>query len=130
MEAASGTSDSLIWQVLSKNMQELKEMLSLETQFRVKTRLLAKVSFAMANHPAVLGNDQQAAQTPGKKISFMNNEPVQQQHQKGRSGLRRSISESSVMAAAAAASSSSANPAGKVVPFCYYWHQGDQNWAF
>ena len=37
-------------------MQELKELLSLETKFRVKHRLFAKVSFVMANH-GISGND-------------------------------------------------------------------------
>ena len=33
------------WKILNENMQDLKDMLSAETKFRVKTRLLAKGSF-------------------------------------------------------------------------------------
>ena len=69
-----------VWQVLSQNMSELKELLSLETKFRVKHRLFAKVSLVMQN-PGIF----HAPQTPENK-----------RHPSGPgsgSGIRRSISQ-------------------------------------
>ena len=59
-------------------MQELKDMLSAETKFRVKTRILAKVSMVMS-HPLTTDPS-----TVGKKISTVQNPNP---------GLRHSISE-------------------------------------
>ena len=42
--------DPTTWRILSENMKELTELLSLDTKFRVKHRLFAKVSFVMAHH--------------------------------------------------------------------------------
>ena len=42
--------DQTTWRILSENMKELTELLSLDTKFRVKHRLFAKVSVVMANH--------------------------------------------------------------------------------
>ena len=43
------TYESRTWKILRENMQELKDLLSLETKFRVKHRLFQKVSFVMSN---------------------------------------------------------------------------------
>ena len=69
-----------VWHVLSQNMSELKELLSLETKFRVKHRLFAKVSLVMQN-PGIF----HGPQTPESK-----------RHPSGPgsgSGIRRSISQ-------------------------------------
>jgi hypothetical protein len=54
VSTSNGTSS---WEVLRKNLQELKDMLSLDTKFRVKTRLLSKVSFVMHNHNPLTHHD-------------------------------------------------------------------------
>ena len=70
---------------MNENMQELKDMLSAETIFRRKTRLLAKVSVVLS-HPLtespVAGKKHSIVQ--GKKLSTVQNP---------RPGLRHSISE-------------------------------------
>ena len=78
-------------------MQELKDMLSAETKFRVKTRLLAKVSVVLS-HPLT------DSPSTGKKTSTVQNP---------RPGLRHSISEPAneklFMEAAAASASHTGN---------------------
>ena len=67
-----------VWHVLSQNMSELKELLSLETKFRVKHRLFAKVSLVMQN-PGIFHGPQG---------------PESKRHPSGpTSGIRRSISQ-------------------------------------
>ena len=45
MESGDNKPGENTWKILNENMQDLKDMLSAETKFRVKTRLLAKGSF-------------------------------------------------------------------------------------
>lgn len=99
-EATSGNHDSsIVWQLLSKNMQSLKDMLGLETKFRMKSRFLAKVSFVM-NH----------GDSPvlGKKMSTTN-QPHVPEHVPP---LRHSISEPSNEKLFMEAAAASATPAG------------------
>ena len=66
-------------------MQELKDLISLETKFRVKHRLFQKVSFVMSN-PLQDSN----TAPPEKKVSNATTVPIMHG---GRTGLRHSISE-------------------------------------
>ena len=93
--------DPATWRILSENMKELSELLSLDTKFRVKHRLFAKVSFVMANHfhpPDHHGNNDNGAAL----------EMTQEMVQNG-SGLTRqkSISSPDLAEVAAAAASKS-----------------------
>ena len=45
LESGNNKPGENTWKILNENMQDLKDMLSAETKFRVKTRLLAKGSF-------------------------------------------------------------------------------------
>ena len=84
-------------------MQTLKEMLSLETKFRIKNRFMAKVSFVMRDHMPEM-------ESPGlsKKISTVN---VPEKTVKP--GLRHSISEPANEKLFMEAAAASATPAGK-----------------
>ena len=89
LEAEESGSQSVIWETLTHNMQELRHMLSLETKFRVKTRLLAKVS--TVRKVSIFGTNQFMQEAgkipenteapPRKKMSIIHHDTEPQIHQ-------------------------------------------------